>query len=184
MAIIVVLVCEYYIPRLHVPYSGFPFADLFLCELYSLAMVCVSTHYYVDSRWFILSSLSLQLVCCDFASLLWLFADFCVGSATLVLYWMLSIAVVHSPPFIRSSRPQVTRAFLRGGCLFPKFTVGVLRGYQLVGGNFDRLYDHWWRYCVGEATRPCPYRSSRLCFLSAVSCLQTKDAILAIGVSG
>lgn len=64
MAIIVVLVCEYYIPRLHVPYSGFPFADLFLCELYSLAMVCVSltTTSIHDDLFYPLSRCSLYVV--------------------------------------------------------------------------------------------------------------------------
>lgn len=50
--------------------------------------------------------------------------------------------VVHRSPTELCSRSQVSpRNLLLGGGLSAKLTVGDLREFQLVGGNFDRLYN-------------------------------------------
>ena len=60
----------------------------------------------------------------------------------LVICRVLVHTVVHRSPIELHCRSQASRrTMLLGGGLSPKLTEGDLREFQLVDGNFDRLYD-------------------------------------------
>ena len=60
----------------------------------------------------------------------------------LVICRVLVHTVVHRSPIEPHCRSQAScPTLLLGGGLSPKLTAGDLREFQLVDGNFDRLYD-------------------------------------------